>query len=118
MLNLKRFILVFLAVLCSVNMVFADSYIMISDTPIKEIKCQNESVVQIRALTTLSNEKTSFIVSACNDGKTSFTIKNKSGCYDYAAKVRRGKLEINGDSQIKIIPIDLPQEMTPAKENN
>ena len=112
MFNLKTLFLTLLVILYSVNIAFADSYIMISDNPITEIRCNNESVVSIRALTTLTNEKTSFIVTANKDGKTSFTVKNKSGCYDYVAKVKSGKLTISGDNQIKIISIDLPQEFT------
>ena len=110
MFNLKTLFIVLLVVLYSVNVAFADSYIMISDNPITEIRCANETVVSIRALTTLTNEKTSFIVTANKDGKVNFTVKNKNGCYDYTAKVKSGKLEISGDNQIKIIPIDLPQE--------
>jgi len=118
MLNIKRF-LITIAVLCSANMVFADSCIMISESDITEIKCPQNSVICIKALTTLSNEKRSVIVTSLKDGECEFVLKIKNRSCTYKADVKNGKMTITGSSKIKILPVDLPPEAAlPTEECN
>ncbi len=115
MINFKRFFITIIA-LCSANFAFADSYIMISDYDISEIKCSDESVVSVKALTTLSNERKSIIVSSIKDGQTEFTIKVKNKIHTYKVDINNNKMTISGDKSTKILPIDLPPEALPTTE--
>lgn len=115
MINFKRFLITIVA-LCSANLAFADSYIMISDYDISEIKCNDESIVSVKALTTLSNEKKSLIVSSIKDGQTEFSIKVKNKIRTYKIDIKNDKITITGDKATKILPIDLPPEALPTTE--
>lgn len=109
--DLKR-ILITLIMILPFNMAYADSYIMISPDNIKEITCSNNSVVSFNLLSTLLNEKKSVILTALSDGSANLTVKLKSKKCDYKISVQNGKMDIKGDRFIKILPIDLPPELS------
>ncbi|MCD8377209.1 MAG: hypothetical protein LUB59_00290 [Candidatus Gastranaerophilales bacterium] len=118
MIDLKRF-LITVILLCSANFAYADSCIMIADSEIKDVKCNDTSIVCMRVLTTLTNEKRSIIVTSLKDGQTEFSVKVKSRYHCYKVKVCGSKLTICGDSTLKIMPVDLPAEalpLTPSSE--
>ncbi|MCM1264660.1 MAG: hypothetical protein NC200_00550 [Candidatus Gastranaerophilales bacterium] len=114
MIDFKRFFITLITIL-SANIVFADSYIMIADGPITEIKCEDNCIVNVHALTTLTNEKKSVIVTALKDGSTQFTIKVKNRCHCYKVNVTNGIMQICGDNTVKILTIDLPPEALPTE---
>lgn len=114
MLDIKR-ILMIIMVICYVNIAHAESCIMITDMDITDIKCDNHGVIDVKLLTTLSNEKRTIIVSSLKDGDAGFSVKLKNKYYDYKVSVTGGKLKINGDTKIKILPVDLPSEVLPPE---
>ena len=113
MFNFKKILTGFI-ILCSANIAFADSYIMIANDTITDIQCEDNGIVNVHALTTLTNEKKSVIVTALKDGSTQFTMKIKNKCHCYKVNVNKGLLQICGDNSIKILPIDLPPEALPT----
>ncbi|GEM_PF-4534489 len=105
-------IMLFVAMLCSMNAVYADSCIMISPLTITTVEASNASFLKFHILSTLDNDKKSVIVSSVKDGEGTFAIKTKNNkkC-DYKASVKNGKLEIKGDNTIKVLPLDVPPEL-------
>jgi hypothetical protein len=112
MIDFKR-ILIGIMFICSANIAFADSYIVVSDLPISDVKCEDSTIISIRALTTLSNEKKSLIITSLKDGSTQFTLTMKNKPYSYKVDVKNGVAQIKGDNVVKILPIDLPPEALP-----
>lgn len=115
MINLKRFFIIMTTMFVFANFVFADSYIMIADGPITEIKCPDNCVASVNVLTTLTNEKKSLIVTSVKDGESEFTIKVKNKCHCYKINVCNGKMQICGSNAVKILPVDLPPEALPEE---
>lgn len=109
-------IFITLFALCSASSVFANNYIMVSPDNITKIDCSNNNVVNMHILTTLTNDKKSVIVTPVADGETTFAIYLKGKKCDYKAKVTNNSLEIKGDKTIKILPLDLPPELTGSEE--
>ncbi|MCR5265839.1 MAG: hypothetical protein K6E29_04510 [Cyanobacteria bacterium RUI128] len=109
-------ILITLFALSSATSVFANNYIMVSPENITKVDCSNNNVINIHVLTTLTNDKKSVIVTPASDGETDFAIRLKGKKCDYKAKVSGNNLEIKGDKTIKILPLDLPPELTGSEE--
>ena len=105
-------IIITIFALSSAGSVFANNYIMVSPNNITKIDCANNNIVNMHILSTLTNEKKSVIVTPVADGETSFAIYLKNKKCDYKAKVNGENLEITGDKTIKILPLDLPPELT------
>ena len=108
-----KYLLAPILLICGVSTAFADSCIMISESPITEIKCKDSEIISVKPLSSLSNEKKSVMITSVKDGQTELTIKIKNKCYCYAVNVVNSKLTICGDNKIKILPVDLPPEVLP-----
>lgn len=114
---IKKIILMFF-IMISENYAFAESCIMVAPANITKVECKNNNVLRINILSTLYNEKKSAIATSLCDGETSFALYMKHKKCDYKAKVKNGKLEIKGDSTIKVLSIDLPPELKTTEECN
>lgn len=110
MVDLKRILITFLMLFCA-NFAYADSCIVISDMPITDIQCEDESVINVRSLVTLTNSRTSLIITSLKDGSTRFTLGIKNKPHVYKVNVQGGKIVVDGDNSIKVMPIDLPAEV-------
>ena len=109
---MKKIGLLALILFASINMVLANSCIIISPYNISRVESESSAFLSFHLLSTLDNTKRSVIVTPYKDGEGSFAIrlKNSRKC-DYKAFVKDGKLEIKGDTTLKVLPIDVPPEL-------
>ncbi len=110
--NIIKYFLLIVIAICTVNYAFADSCILVSPADILKVECSNNNVVGFHILSTLTNEKRSVIVNSISDGEANFSLRLKNKKCDYKAVVKNGRLEIKGDKYIKVLPVDLPPELT------
>jgi len=110
--KLLKYIVITLFALLSVNFAYADSCIMISPVSITKVDNENAKFLKFHIISNLDNDKKSVIVTSTQDGEGTFFIKTKNNkkC-DYKASVKTGKIEIKGDSTIKILTLDIPPEL-------
>lgn len=102
----------------SSNLVLAENYIMLSNEPIVKVETPNSSVICVKPITSLLNEKKTLIITPIADGTAEFKVKLKNRVLAYKATVKDGKIDFQGNRVIKIVPLDLPPEMLPTKEVN
>lgn len=109
---MKKIGLLVLILFVSVNMALANSCIIISPYNISRVESESSGFLNFHLLSTLDNTKRSVIVTPFQDGEGCFAIrlKNNRKC-DYKACVKDGKLEIKGDTTLKVLPIDVPPEL-------
>lgn len=109
--KIKRIIITILTIM-SVNCAYADSCLLIAPSQITKVECSSDKIVNFHVLSTLLNEKKSLIVTSVGDGEINFSVYLNNKKCDFKAVVNGEKLEIKGDKTIKILPIDLPPEVT------
>lgn len=116
----KNILFTTVLMLLSANIVSAENYIMLSNESITAVDCSNPDVISVKPLSTLMNDKKTIIISPLKDGTAEFKVKLKHRTLCYKAVVKDCKIDFNGNRVIKIVPLDLPPEISPqcSKEDN
>ena len=87
-----------------------EDYIIMTDGKLSNIKIQDESIVEINPLVTITNEKNTLFVFPKKTGVTTFTLKKDlDKNYIFHIKVEEDKTIISDVEGFEIITIDVPQ---------
>lgn len=116
MYKFKNVLISSIFLLFATNFAQAENYILLSNEPITKVECINPSVISVKPLTSLMNEKKTLLILPLKNGIGEFSIKLKYRTLNYKAIVKDGKIEFKGNNFLKIVPLDLPPEILPQNE--
>lgn len=107
----KFFILIFLIMFSSLQTYAFEDYIITTKGKLTDIRIEDNKIIDVYPLVTLTNKKNILIVNPLNTGKTRFCLlKNNKDIIMFNVEITENKTTIDAVKGFDILKLDIPFE--------
>lgn len=107
---MKKFLILTAFIIFSLQAQAYDDYIMTSDKPVKSVKSSDESVVKIRPVFTIDNNKQTIIITPQKKGKAEITVNLVDKDVTVIVEITQEQTIFKADNDFTFFPMDIPDE--------
>lgn len=107
---MKKFLILTAFIIFSLQAQAYDDYIMTSDKPVKSVKSSDESVVKIRPVFTIDNNKQTIIITPQKKGKAEITVNLVDKDVTVIVEITQEQTIFKADNDFAFFPMDIPDE--------
>jgi len=108
---MKKFLLfLFISFTSQMPVLAFENYIIFSPNEISEIICENEDIISVNPMITLSQGNSVVILKSKKEGATNFKIKTGESFTDFSVKVSKQETEISQAMGFSFVKIDSPPD--------
>lgn len=106
---MKKWLFILTLIFSNLQTYAFEDYVISSNGKLSDIKIQDDTIVEIKPLVTIMNEKNILLIQPLKTGVTTFTVKrNSNENFIFHIKVEEEKTMISEVQGFKILSIDLP----------
>ena len=106
---MKKWLFILILIFSNLQTYAFEDYVISSNGKLSDIKIQDDTIVEIKPLVTIMNEKNILLVQPLKMGVTTFTVKrNSNENFIFHIKVEEEKTMISEVPGFKVFSIDLP----------
>ena len=107
---MKKFLILTAFIIFSLQAQAYDDYIMTSDKPVKSVKSSDESVVKIRPVFTIDNNKQTIIITPQKKGKAEITVNLVDKDVTVIVEITQEQTIFKADNDFAFFTMDIPDE--------
>ena len=108
---MRKLLLILLMFLTSLQVLAFEDYVVMTNGKLTDISIEDNTVIDVCPLVTISNSKNTLIVSPLKVGKTRFCVlKNDKEIVMFNVEVNENKTKIDDVKGFEILAIDAPFE--------